>query len=118
MEFLQTISKMALAGLAVWRLTRAVHEAFDDRGAAGSSQPVGAVRGRTEGILGSRVMDFLYWIGIWMSAQTALWVACGLGGVLLNWLAFSAIARVARWLKAKAIVPATEHCDRSAQLCL
>jgi hypothetical protein len=135
MEYLQTIPKMALAGAAVWRLMRMIHGAFDD-GAGIHGQ--GLVRLRLEDVLGSRVMDFLYWIGIWMSAQTALWVACGLGGVLLNWLVFSGAARLMRWSKearptavakddvsgaaaSSGVLPvkaiATKDCNGAAQLC-
>jgi hypothetical protein len=112
MELLQTISKMALA---VWRLTRTVQAAFNN-----ADSPSGLFR----------LVDYLCWIGVWMSAQTALWVACGFAGVLLNWVAFSGAALRVRRLKEPPQAPREEpsadqtaitaigtYCHGAAQLC-
>ncbi len=61
-------------------------------GFAIGSQPSSS---ETETYLAARIMEGLSLLSIWWSAQTAVWIACGLGGlvlVFLNWLLLSRIA--------------------------
>ena len=127
MEYVETISKIGLAVLGIWRLTRSAQLAFHHGGAASYGQRAGITL-RPEDYLGHRVMDCLYWIAIWMSAQTAIWVACGFAGVLVNWLAFAGVARLVQRSK-RTTVPrikaastahatSTKDCNGAAQLCL
>ncbi len=59
---------------------------------ASNAQPS---RANTEPYIAARAMEGLSLVSIWWSAQTAVWIACGLGGlvlVFLNWLLLSRIA--------------------------
>lgn len=79
-----------MASLAVWKLSRLVH---DDEG---FGRPSGLLGSRPEDFIGNKVMHLLCLAGVWTSAQATLWVLCGLSGVLLNLLIVSGLSR---WLQ-------------------
>jgi hypothetical protein len=87
MEEFGTVWRMAVAVLAVWRLSRLL---FQDESGPGRP-PLGRIR--ADGLLGGRLMDLIYWLHVWLSAQTAVWVACGFAGVFVSWVAASGVAR-------------------------
>jgi hypothetical protein len=84
----QTIWHLVVASMVIWRLSRALLEV------EGSGRTSHLVPAKSENILGSRVLDCLYWLSVWLSAQTAVWVMCGLTGVVANWLLISGVLRV------------------------
>jgi hypothetical protein len=82
---------MTVAVLAVWRLSRLLFEdGVEGSGWGGASR---LLRMRPRDFLGNRVMDCLYWLHVWLSAQTAMWVACGFAGVFLSWVVGAGISR-------------------------
>jgi len=91
-----TIWRMTVAGLAVWRLSRLLFEdGVEGRGIEGWGWNGASrlLRMRPQNFLGNRVMDCLYWLHVWLSAQTAMWVACGFAGVFVSWAAGSILSR-------------------------
>ena len=96
-----TISRMLLAGVAVWRLSNLI---VQGRSYSGRSQFLSL---RAENVFGNRVLDCVCLLSVWFSAQTAIWVAAGLGGVLLNWLLISSISRL--FLRAKSVQADSSH---------
>jgi len=89
MEEVGTIWRISVAGLAVCRLA----SLFTDGPLRDGSSRL--VRTRPESFLGSRVMDCLYSLHVWLSAQTALWVACGFAAVVLHWLIIAGVSHAA-----------------------
>lgn len=90
-----TIWRMGVAGLTVWRLARLIFqdEVCPGMQGGGVDGGRGTVRGGPESLLGGRFMDFFYWLHVWLSAQTAVWVACGFAGVFVSWVAASGVSR-------------------------
>lgn len=89
MEELGTIWRISVAGLAVCRLSSLLVDGPLRRGSTR------LVRTRPENFLGSRIMDCLYWLHVWLSAQTALWVAYGFAAVVLSWLIVLGVSHAA-----------------------
>ena len=103
MEVFEAITKGSLAAVAIVRLTRAVWPASGDAvsgslalGAAAPThgEPARAARGSAADISAGRVMDVLSIFGVWVSAQAAVWVACGFVGVLFNWFLLAGTVRL------------------------
>jgi hypothetical protein len=90
MEMLETVWRFAVTGLAVWRLSRLLYKS------AGNLQ-AGDVAGEDSNswrFWAGRGADLLCWASVWMSSQTAIWVACGFGGVFVSWITLSGISRL------------------------
>lgn len=77
---------MVMASFAVWRLSLLVVE---DGNRSGTTQLQGL---RAESFLSNRLLDFICWCSVWISAQTAVWVTGGVAAVLLNWLLLSMLS--------------------------
>jgi len=92
MEELETIWRFAVTGLAVWRLSRLLLEENDSE----DSTVPRATAEETAGVRfwASRAVDLACWISVWMSSQTAIWVTCGLTGVIVSWLAACGFSRL------------------------
>ena len=82
------ISRVLVAGVAVWRLSTLFLENRSYNGRSRFFSP------RPENIFANRFLDCICWLSVWLSAQTAIWVAGGLAGLLLNWLLISSFARL------------------------
>ena len=114
MEMVQTISKLVLAALATWRLTRLL---------AGSTRRedgfVTVAAPMSDRFLAGSAIDCLTWIGVWMSAQTTTLVVCGFSGLLLNWLVVSGALRLARYSATGlvSLLPQRNECHSGSELC-
>lgn len=104
MDKLMTIWNVAAASLAVWRLSRLL---LEEKG-RGRILPESA-----ENIFGNRALDCICWFSVWLSAQTAIWVAGGLTGVMLNCFVFSHLSRPSR-LSMRSSTNPTADCGMQA----
>ncbi len=88
MNKLDTIWRLLVTSLAVWRLSRVLFgNGGGSQGVGDSSEDLGTYR-----FWAGRGGDFVCWISVWLSSQTALWVACGFSGVFLSWLGMAGIS--------------------------
>lgn len=92
MDGAMTFLRALVASLTVCRLA---HLFLDNRGSDGRGGPT--VESETA-FLGNRIPrwipDCICCVGIWLSAQTAVWVAGGVAAVALNCFLFASISRI------------------------
>jgi hypothetical protein len=92
MEKLETLLRFTVTGLTVWRLSRLLLEHRLENTAKVSSAAVQDAA--TLRFWACRGLDAVCWISVWMSSQTAIWVTCGLTGLVVSWMAASGLSRL------------------------